>query len=93
MDTSLTHLLRLSPPASTIFQSHELRRLWQTLASNMTPQEMDIIRKRIPVLEKELGELESAENPEDNDKESCIRDEITNIATLLLLSNGWELRA
>ena len=49
---------------------------------------MDIIRKRIPVLEKELGELESVENPEDNDKESRIRDEIAKMATLLLLSNG-----
>ncbi len=92
MDTSLSHLLHLSPQEKNIFRERTPES-WQTLASNMTPQEMDIIRKRIPVLEKELGELESAQNPEDNDKESCIRDEIAKMATLLLLSNGWELRA
>lgn len=91
MDTSLSHLLHLSPQEKDIFRTRTPES-WQTLASNMTPQEMDIIRKRIPVLEKELVELESAETPEDIDAEWRVREEITKMETLLLLANGFTLR-
>ena len=90
METSLTHLLHLSPQEKVIIRER-IPDSWQTLASNMTPGEMKIIRERIPVLETELSKLEIAENPKDIDAEWSVRDEITKMETLLLLANGFEL--